>query len=587
MSARRRAIAAGLGLAAALCLVTGALPAQSRKPLRPRAARPPAPAPVAPGKPSGVEVVVVEVAGARAYLAPGAKSGVRRNSVVLLDGKEYRVAQATDSYAVIDLGGGTVAEKDKGRASMAEEEDDRPTELAPPRPLSTWQGAWTPQPPPADAQQPRHVPIGDAERDRRLDVTLDFASGGLVPLSGQPGAALAFAQLGARVHDEPFSAPVALDVDAAVQQWAAADLGSRVGGPTRSVVWVRELLASYRAAGWYAGFGRMKYAASTLGALDGVRAAAPAGGGVSVAAFGGFLPDPLGGELSTAAQRFGVEARFDRPDSALRPEAALVVQGSTFRGALDERRISGVFALYPGPARVGGHFEVSGFDAGNPWKASPYELTAAGLDESVRLGNFDVGARIDLVQPERSRWLASFLPASWFCRTVPAPVGSPPAGEACDGSSSTRALGSVTAGVTLGQASFTLAATGIETVPHPAGEPRVLGGFATGRVVRIANVLRVEGAASYSASTFLDMLGATVGPGVTVLRDALDVSMYYRVSDVRYASVNARLLENGVGGTAVLFPSGATSFTLQGEGMAGGDVKSLFVFGTIVWRPRL
>ena len=574
----------GGALALALSLSTSALWAQARKPPKPPA-KPPAPA--QPAKPKAVDVTVVEVAGEHAYLQPGAKSGVRRNSTVTLKGKEYRVVQSSDSYAVIEIGEDPVQEKDKGRATTAEEEEDKPAVLPAPQPLSTWEHSWTAEPPPAESQQPPYVPIGDPERNRRLDVTLTFASGGLIPLGGQAGSSLMFAELGARIHDEPFPVPVAFDFDGSLQQYAAADLSSRVGGTTRSVLWVRELLASYRSAGWYAGIGRMKYAASTLGTLDGARVQAPLGGGFSVGAFGGFLPNPLGGELSLVAERFGVEARFNRPDSDLRPEAALVAHGSMFGGALDERRLSGMFGVYPGLTRLGGHFEVSAFDAGNPWKAQPVELTAAGVDQSIRLGNFEVGARVDLIQPERSRWLASFLPSSWLCRTIPAPVGTSPIGEPCDGSSSTRGLASVDLGYTLGRASFMIGGTGIETVPHTASEPRVLGGFAAGRIVRIAKVLRFEAAANYSASSYLDMFGGTVGPGLTILDDALDVSLYYRLSDVQYSSVNSYLLENGVGGTAVVFPSSTLVFTVQGEGMTGSDVKSLFVFGTVAWRPRL
>jgi hypothetical protein len=535
-----------------------------------------------------VDVTVVEIAGGRAYLQPGATAGVRRTAKVVFKGKEYVVTQSSDSYAVIDLGDDALHEKDKGRATVVAAEEEKATELPAPRPLSTWDHAWAEEEPPASSQQPAFVPLGGPERSRRLDVRLSMAAGGIIPLAGQQGGAIQMGQLDARVHYEPWAAPMAFDFDGAVRQWAAADMSTRVGGPTRSVIWVRQMLASYGAGGWYAGLGRMPYAAATLGTLDGARVAAPLGAGVSIGAFGGFLPNPVGGELAFDAQRFGVEARWARPDLASRPEAALVAHGSTFQGSLDERRVSGVFGVYPGPSRFGGHFEVSAFDPNNPWKASPVEVTGAGVDQSVHVGPFDFGSRFDILQPERSRWLASYLPAAWFCITTPAPAGQPTNNEPCNGSNSTRALGVVTAGVTLGDASLTLGATAMGNVPHSGGEPDMVGGFVTGRVVRIARALRIEASGNYTAGSYLDMIGGTAGPGVTLLDDALDVSAYYRIAMVQYASGSSTyLLDNGAGGAIVLFPDATMLFTLQGEGMTGNDVSALFVLGTVTWHPRL
>jgi hypothetical protein len=160
-------------------------------------------------------------------------------------------------------------------------------------------------------------------------------------------------------------------------------------------------------------------------------------------------------------------------------------------------------------------------------------------------------------------------------------------GEPCDGKSTTRGLGSLDAGVTLGNVSVVVGATGMADVPKNGGAPRMLGGFATGRVVRIARYLRLEASANYSAGDYLDMFGGTAGPGLTLFDDALDVSAYYRLAEIQYASVNGAMQQDGVGGTVVVFPSSTTMFTLQGEGITGDDVKMLYVFGTVAWRPRL
>jgi hypothetical protein len=348
---------------------------------------------------------------------------------------------------------------------------------------------------------------------------------------------------------------------------------------------VRELLFGYNPGTFYAAAGRMRYAASTLGALDGARVRIPVGEGFSVGAFGGLLPNPLSAEPSVDAQRFGVEGTYSRPDLQLRPEAALVVHGSTFQGGLDERRLSGVFGIYPGLSRIGGHVEVSSFDANNPWKAGPIELTAAGVDASVRAGILQFGGRFDLRQPERSRWLASFLPTSWFCRTVPSPAGVISNNEPCDGSVSTRAVGAVDAGVEIDNVSLLVGGTTVGDLTQ-GGEPHMLGGFATGRIVRIENLLRVEGSVSYSTGTDMDMFGATIGPGLTLFGEDLDLSAYYRYATLQYRDTQTSVVQHGLGGVAMIFPNSNFLFTLQGESIVGNDVQALLFYATMMWRPR-
>jgi hypothetical protein len=560
--------------------------AQPRAKPRPPQKPSPAPAPTSNASPGTIPVTVVETAGTRAYVQPGATAGVHRKAIVTILGKEYPVVDSSDSFAVVEIGDEPLHEQEKGWATVVEQEEQKPVELPKPRPLATWKHTWGPEEVPADSQTPRFVPLGDAERNRRFDARFTVAAGGLIPLGGQVGSGLGEAELDVRLHAEPFAAPVALDLDASLQGWASADLATRVGASTRPLLYVRELLASYTLGTFYGGFGRMRYAASTLGTLDGVRVASGIGDGFTLGAFGGLLPNPLSGAASIDAQRFGVEARYSRPDVNLRPEAALVVHGSTFGGSLDERRLSGLVSLYPGPSRVGGYFEVSNFDPNNAWGASTVELTAAGVDQSVRIGNFEFGARLDVRQPERSRWLATFLPASWFCTTVPAPASNPSAREPCNGSVDTRAFGEIDGGVAIDNVSVVVGGLTVDDLTQGA-EANMVGGYATARIVRIASALRFEMSGNYSRSTYIDMSGGTAGPGITLLDDALDVSAYYRLTVLRYSSDHAWLLQDGVGGTVVLLPSSELLFTLQGEAITGADANALTIFGTATWRPRL
>ncbi len=586
-----------LVVAAALAssLVSSAALAQNKKPngkKKPPAAPAPAAAPAEAAAPkpvigkNGIEVTIVEQAGTKAFIQPGEKAGVHRGATVTLNHKEYKVIQTSDSYAVIDVGTDAVHEKEKGGASVVADMELKAAELPAPRPLSTWSNEWPEEEAPANQETPRFVPLGGEERDRRFDVRLTAAGGALIPIGNQVGSALGMGELDARLHAEPFHAPFRFDADAALQQWAAADLSSRVGGSSRPLLWVRELLASYATGGWYAGLGRMRYASSTLGTLDGLRLEAPLGQGFSVSAFGGLLPNPLSGELSTDAERFGLEAKFNRPDLALRPEAALVVHGSQFGGNLDERRISGMFAIFPGLSRLGGHFEVSNFPANNPWNAGAVELTAAGLDSSVRFGPLEISARGDLLQPERSLWLASFLPETWFCTPVPAAMPSKTLVEPCSTTTDNRILGSIDAGLSLDRFSLVLGGTAMGDLATTPSSEHMIGGFATARVMRLAQVLRIEASANVSTGSYMMMFGGTAGPGFTLLKDTLDVGLYGRLEELQYSATSGFLTQEAGGATVMFFPSSVVMFTLQSEAIAGDDTQAVLVFGSLTWHPR-
>jgi hypothetical protein len=509
--------------------------------------------------------------------------GIRRGTTVSLNNKEYVVVQTTDSFAVVDAGNDPPHELDKGRAQAVRESDEQARQLSQPQPLASFEHAWSEARAPADSQTPKFVPLGETDEDRRYDIRLSMTTGGMLPLN-QPAAGIVAAEIGARVHAEPFAAPATLDLDMSLQRWFAGNLDARAGSSTRPLLWVRELLIGYNPGTLNAGIGRMRYAASTLGTLDGARVGVPFGEGITLGAFGGLLPDPLGGEPSLEAQRFGVEGKYSRPDLDLRPEAALVLHGSTFRGAIDERRLSGVFGIYPALSRIGGHFDVSNFDANNPWKAGPIELTAAGLDASLRHGIVQLGGRLDLRQPERSHWLASFLPPSWLCRTVPSPAGVTSPNEPCDGSVSTRALGEMDAGLQIANVSMLVGATATGDLTQ-SGEPTMLGGLASARVLRIEKLLRIEGSGSYSRATDIDMFGATIGPGFTLLDDHLDLSAYYRNTTLQYRTASTSFVQHGFGGVAMLFPSSDLLFTVQGESITGSDVQALLFYATMMWRP--
>lgn len=540
-----------------------------------------------PEPPPVVVVRVVEVAGTQAFVQPGATGGVHRGAAVTVHGHTFAIADATGSYAVIDLGDARLQEGDLGRASVVVDAAATAREVPAPRPLAQWVGAWGPVEGPALSQAPRFVPLGNATADGRYAVRLTAAVGASLPLD-QHSTGMAETELNARVHAEPFrAARAAFDLDVSLLNWIAPNAGALPGSEARQLLRVRELSASYRTATGYGGaVGRLPYASSTLGTLDGLRVTAPLGNGLSIGAFGGLLPDPLSGAPSLDAERFGAEVRYSNPALRMRPEAALVVNGSVFRGRFDERRLAAVVGLYPGPARFGARVEVQSFAPGNPWGAKAVELTGAGLDASVRRGVLEVSGRLDVRQPERSLWLASYLPISWLCRAVPKSPGATTGPDVCDGSVSTRTFGDVDVSLHFDRLSLLVGGTTTFDLTQSDGAPATFGGFAVARVMRIARLFRLDASGSYSRSTYLDMYGGSAGPGVTLFGDALDVSAYYRAAVLQYRADTGALIQNGVGGTAMFFPNAPVVFTIQGEAITGNDTQALVLFGTVTWRPR-
>jgi hypothetical protein len=148
-------------------------------------------------------------------------------------------------------------------------------------------------------------------------------------------------------------------------------------------------------------------------------------------------------------------------------------------------------------------------------------------------------------------------------------------------------MGTVDAGVEIDNLSVTAGFTTTRDLTQSGGAPNATGAFAAGRVLRIAKIGRFDLSGSYSRATYLNMFSAWAGPGVTLLGDALDVSLYYRNAELQYRFASTSLVQHGVGTTVALFPNAEVAFTLQSEATGGDDAKALFLFGTAMWRPQL
>jgi hypothetical protein len=191
-------------------------------------------------------------------------------------------------------------------------------------------------------------------------------------------------------------------------------------------------------------------------------------------------------------------------------------------------------------------------------------------------------------QQERSLWLASFLPASWFCVTTPttAPVaGQPPPPETCTNTSlNTHYMASLDASMTTERVGLSLSGTTMQN-PFASGAPTQTGLFGSARLLHLARVFRIETTGTASSGTYMDLFSGSAGPGFTALGDRLDVALYYRRSALRYR-VSSALHQDAVGGYATFLATGDLLASLLWEGTTGNDVRALMGSLSVVWRPR-
>ena len=306
--------------------------------------------------------------------------------------------------------------------------------------------------------------------------------------------------------------PAAFDFDGSLRLWAAADLELARGRLTRSTSGCARCSSSYGSAdSWYAGLGRMRYAASTLGTLDGLRVQATRRRRLLGRRVRRSGPEParrrILGRRAALRRRGALQPpRREAPARSGARRARLDVrrQGSALR--LDERRISAMFGRLPGalaPRRPRRGLELR--------QQQPVEGRA-------RRAHRRRPRRVGAVRPARARRarrphqpralaLARLVPAA----VVVLPHGPGPARrstEPCDGRTSMRATGAVNVGLTIKDFGVTLGGTAIGDVAHASSDPRVLGVFVAARLVRVAKVLRFDVTGNYSDASSVRIGGA-------------------------------------------------------------------------------
>ena len=538
----------------------------------------------------GVAVQVVDVSGDRAYVRPGESAGVVRGSEIQLGGHRFVIAASSTEWAAFDLPEGeSVQPGSRGTAqtSVAEGEAPEPERLDAPRELSAFHGQWPDAVLPSSQQSPEHVPLGRTGEARRIDLVASTGAIALVPL--RDADVLVRGDARVRVEAAPVDGlPLWLSGDVAGQLWTAYDLDERAYGASRPPLRVRELSVAFgrphETAEIYAAIGRLRHAAMQLGVLDGIAVRSPALEGFTAGAFGGFVPNPQDGIPDFQTQRFGVELAYRDAESELRPSIGVVAHGSMFRGTLDERRLNAVAQLFPDIGRLGEHLELSLHDPGNPWAVDELEISAAGVDGGIRIDDFDIAARFDMRRPERSLWLASFLPSSWLCVPVPqaADTGAP---EPCSGVDDARVSGSLDVGLRLDRWALRAGANVVHYVADPTlGQ---LGAYASVRAAPLFETVRADLFVSGSTGTLYDTLAARITVGWAIVADLLDVAVHYRIGYGIYRADLEGWVEHMVGGAVLVTPMPELSISVSGDGLTGRDLDVLMLQLGVVVRPTL
>lgn len=518
---------------------------------------------------SPVTVRVVEVAGGVAYVDQGSTAGLARGTKITFPGGVVLVVvEVTDKTASVELGSASLAIGVAGTADVTPR-TSAVDMLPKPRPPEAFKDQWPAATPPALAQTPKHVPLGSGKAKGRASIAIiahGYAAGDKNRIdAGAEARLIASFEL---MSDKPLAA----DIDVAGRVYReGANSRERIPG------FVRAAQIRYGADPNDPAvvLGRLRYAASAVGMLDGGRAAAHVGK-VEIAAFGGLVPDPINGKPETSASRFGAEAIYDDATHPWNPRASLTAYGSTWDGKLDERRLVATASAWRAAWWFDGWAEAQQFSSDNPWGAKSLEIVGAGTTAQFRNRGTHLGVDVTYLRPERSLRLASALPADWLCTANPQPGDVP---ETCGGGDSWSS-GSLFVG-TRGR-SWSVDAIG--TVGRTNGRDIVYdsSGY-LGAEVRIGP-RRLFASVSAGRAAFARWTAGEVGVGVVLTRK-LDATLHYRPELLDYvAATEPFLLHSGIVDVH-LAARRDLDLALSAVGTTGTDRDAIAILSTLAWRP--
>ncbi|MGE5184361.1 MAG: hypothetical protein ACM31C_19965 [Acidobacteriota bacterium] len=517
-----------------------------------------------------VTVKVVEVAGGNAYVQPGRAAGLIPGTKVRFRGRELTVVESTEKTAMLETEGMQLVPGDSGSANVDRTAAATVKMLPKPRPAEAFKEQWPAPVLPAEVQTPKPVPLGEGRAPGgRAHVTVIGHGFGAVQ-KGRGAEGDGEARVIAS-FDAMSDRPLAVDLDVAGRAFS-----SGYDKATHTPVYVRA--AQLRYGDQYDpsfALGRLRFAASSVGMLDGGRAAAHFGT-LELAAFGGLVPDPVSGKPSTDASRFGAELVYDANATPWQPRVAVVATGSTWSGQLDERRLSVVASANRASTYVDGWAQANQFPSGNPWNASAVELTGAGATLEWREHGDHLGLDAVYLRPERTLQLQSVLPQGWLCTAVPQSGMVP---ETCAGGD-WWASASASGGLRRGR--LTLDAVGTIGDSHGVYSGYDSSGYVRGEVWFGTTRLILGGSGGHAS--FADWVAGEAGIGAALSR-RVDAIVTYRPELLDYtASTGPMTLHSIVlDGHYALSP--AFDIAASALGTLGTDRDAIALLATFVWRP--
>lgn len=516
-----------------------------------------------------IAVKVIEVAGNAAYLSAGRAAGVVPGTVVTIRGNQLTVSEATEKSSVVRLDDKQLVNVgDTGTANVTPGAAASVKRLPPPRQPEQFVGQWPAPVLPATMQDPAPVALGSGRPPGRAHVAVIGRGYAAADRSGRDG------DVEGRViasFDLMTDRPLAADLDVAGRAFF-----SGYDASTRTPLLVRTAQIRYGdASDPRVALGRLRYAASSLGMLDGGRGMMRIGN-VEIAAFGGIVPDPLSGKPDTGAARFGGEVVYDDADNEWQPRVAVTAHGSTWQGELDERRLSLVTSVNRASLWLDGWGEVQSFPAGNPFDAKPVELTGAGASAQWRKRGLHAGVDLSYLRPERSLRLAAALPLEWLC--TPLHVFRDTA-TTCGGAGSWT-----TSSASAGMRTTRWSVDAIGTLGVSNGVYRGIDRSAYVRGELYLGPARAQAAASVGKASFGSWNAIEVGGGYAPTR-RLDLSARYRPELLDYVASTGPMLLHSIVVDGRFTQSPQLDLSLSTVATTGADRDALALLAIVVWRP--
>lgn len=518
-----------------------------------------------------LKITVTEIAGTTAYLDAGSAAGLMPGSIVMIGEAAYTVVEATAKTASITIKGGEFKVGAIGQATVTPGAKAASVQkLPPPRPAGTWHEQWPQVARPAQIQiqqqQVKAVPLGGAVSNGVFH--LDVITAALANIDPDGIGGTAESRIIA-TYDVMRSKPLAIDADIGVRVY-----GSGYDAEARIPIMLRTLQVRYgRMLDPYFALGRLRWASSSVGMLDGARAMARLGN-VEASAFGGLTPDALNGVPSTVA-RFGGEVAYDAPNASWQPRISVGFVGSNWEGAIDEKRLTAMASAGRNHVSLSGWSELQFFSADNPWNAKATELTGAGASVAWRSRGFHASADANFLRPERSRRLEFILGNNWTC------ARDPNADRNCLGGDYWL---NATGSVGIQRNKFAVDAGGTITKTQGVADAATQNGYVRGEVTTSDRSTRVGIMLAGNRGSYVDWIDLE-GSFTHMWSREFEIQLRYRPQLVSYVADVATLLQHHVTADLRYAVNDKLDIGLEAGGRIGQDRNSAFLLTTIAWRP--